>query len=205
MRYRDRAARLLDYFAKPSRLMKVTGFGCALICSCAFWIMLPGGGATGRGGAIGVGIAPVNRNKLSVLSAAPVRIIGIPDGIRVSEKLKAPPPYTSAEAVIKQSLHAMPSICCRSPLISIPDTGNCSGGTIGTAFGKVIVDGGNCWSACTRVDVWMDESAIDPNIAPTINDPNARAILVIKPPSNGNSNCSEWTYNEMPGGYNTIK
>src|SRR6266403_730119 len=184
---RDRAVReRILYFLTPSKLIKSRGPLCALISSFVLWIAVPGGGTTGEG----LGIAPVARNKLNVFNAAPVSRISTLRGSLEPGRLKSPPPYVKTGVLIVHRSQDIPSKPVTAPLIVSSCPKYCSGGTTGTAAGMEIA----VWPACTRVDVWMWASARDPNTAPTMNDPNASAVLLITSPSDGASNCSEWAY-----------
>jgi hypothetical protein len=184
-----------SYFCKLAKVM----LGCALISMSACARRPPGSG-TDRGG-VGLGIAPTAINKIHVLWAAPVRTTETFPGTFVSGKLKLPPPYVSTLAVTVHPSHEKPSSCCTLPPTFDPCPKNCNGGTTGIAPGMDIVEGGSvgacedCWNACTRVNVWLPESAKNMQQAPTTNDPNASVTLDIRSPLDGErGDCAVWTY-----------
>lgn len=193
MNNRDRAS----YFLTFSKLTKAI-CGCALISISACMIWPPGRG-TGRG--FGTGSIPVARIKANVLPAAPVKTMGTPFGSIAMGMLTEPPPYVKRRGVsVQLPSHEKPSSCCTLPPIVSPCPKYTNGGTTGIAAGMEMVEegnvGGGCWAACTRVDVWMQESNKYMAQAPTINDPNASAILFITRPPNVTSNCVDWNYHQ---------
>jgi len=54
-------------------------------------------------------------------------------------------------------------------------------------------DAGGEDGACAKVTVWLPKNS-DPTKSPTANDPNAKVILDITPPSGKAGNCSVWEY-----------
>src|SRR5260221_9773449 len=194
---RDRVAVGVSYFFAPSKLTRSRGLLCALISSVALWIAVPREGAWGSG--FGLGIAPTMRSKLNVFWAAPVSTSPTLRGNLEPGRLKAPPPYVKTGTATVHRSQEKPSSCCRLPPTMLSTPKYCSGGTTGIAAGIDMLESGRvgacgAWDACTHVDVWMSESAKDPHIAPTMNDPNASTVLLIRSPQEGDLNCSDWAY-----------
>jgi hypothetical protein len=128
----------------------------------------------------------------TVFAAAPVKFTRTgPENLnRVN--VNAPPPYSRTELVKSQSVQLLPSTIRVKPLTPIFSKFLVMGGTTGTPMPTT--RRGGLGGSCARVDVWMPESMKNIQQAPTINDPNASVALLITPPSDGLSNCAEWTY-----------
>jgi hypothetical protein len=170
-----------------------------------------------NGGLLGAGlpIAPIAFRNSNVFLAAPSRSI-----IRTSRnvqraQLNAPPEYLRVTADIEQPSQLIPSSgsTSQTPGYVIPETDSSGGSgiTFGTSYlgftmgpgpGLTFGVGGLlvAWLAktgCTTVDVW--ETQKDAN-APSTNDPSAKVILRINPPSGNGSSCTVWRWHnrEIP-------
>jgi hypothetical protein len=181
-----------NHFLNPAKLTK-SAVPCVLISIVA--VCIGGCGLLCFGG--GLGIAPKNRNMFSVFNAAPFRVT-VFDLIMHFSQLNAPPPYDMTDALIVHPSQSIPSRGWSAPTMSPPIKRTARGGTVGSAAATRRV--GCC--SCARVDVWMNKDVADETQAPTINDPNASATLVISSPSKSfQGNCTRWVYHydKLPG------
>lgn len=190
MKIRDRAGLWVSYFFTPSKLTRVKLFwafssSVALIVGGCFW---------GCGGGARAGKAPSALSRFIVFRAAPFNSIGTLRRTWALLNRNAPPAYVNRSAAKTQPSQPIPSNGWTPPKIPPPWSGGPRGGTTGSAPEMSTFT----WPACTRVDVWMSEDAMNAEEAPTINDPNASATLIITPPLKGKSNCVEWVYHQRP-------
>lgn len=172
----DKAVEWATHCFSPSRLTKVK-LPWAFSSSAS---LILGGSILGFGFGTGLGSAPSARSKFSVLSAAPLSSIGIFRLNWALLKRNAPPAYVNLSGASKQLSQFIPSKGWTPPATCIRSSFPPRGGTIGSAPRNL--KRLPCGAACTRVDVWMSESARDAQQAPTINDANGSATFVISPP-----------------------
>jgi len=140
-----------------------------------------------------------NWRNTNVFFAAPVNSTRTGPENEKSVNWKLPPPYLSTGLLKVQRTHSAPSTLNAITEPATPKSVKCCdiGGTTGTPPPPtpIVWDG-----SCARVDVWLPKN-IDPSKSPTANDPNAKVILDITPPSSGKAgNCSIWEcrYGEPP-------
>jgi hypothetical protein len=181
---RDRAVQCLF---RPSALTRVTLLPA--LSSSSFFLFLFLGVVLGAG-CWGLGNAPSTLSRFIVFSAAPFNSIGRLARTWALLSRYAPPAYVNRDGASTQPSQLIPSNGWMPPSITPPRIMPRRGGTTGSAPATTTPP----WPACTHVDVWMSESATNAQQAPTINDPNASATLVITPPSGKKSNCTEWSY-----------
>jgi hypothetical protein len=151
--------------------------------------------------------APRLRRSPSVFSAAPLSVTLVDRSLQSSQR-KLPPAYVISSDWITQRTQFKPSKACvtEGEKFSSEMTTGASGGTMGSSCSRYTSDrnfgpsgccvGGLVWAKaeCTRVIVWLPRNS-GPSTSPTANDPNAKAVLDITPPSSGKAgNCSVWEY-----------
>lgn len=150
--------------------------------------------------------------RITVLSAAPLSSTRSALSIQASQ-LYAPPAYEITSASMTQPSQLSPSSGWSPTLASIfmpPIWRGLSAGTLGSAPTVYMptpgprAGGGDGTAgvagACAKITVWLPKAS-DPSKSPTVNDPNAKAILDIAPPPPGKAgNCSvlEYRYGEPP-------
>jgi hypothetical protein len=162
-----------------------------------------------------------NRTSVAALAAAPISSsLVVPLKVAFT-RWYAPPAYARVTFVNTQSVQSRPSKICLTPLISAawrigtpqPMAGIC--GVVPSMYNPspggapplywlskkevlsiMVRHGGRAdEGACAHVDVWFPSKNIQQ--APTMNDPNAKVILDITPPSSGMAgNCSMWKYHD---------